>query len=419
MSVTEQTIAADDVLDGTNGALDGTRARPSLKDTQTGEHSSPCEYYPSRPLILGAGPAGLSAAYSLKRMGISPVVLERAGNICASWRNKYEGLCLNSTRRLSSFPGMLIPRGYGPWVSSADLVRYAERYAHRISPDLRFHTEIQGVVREDSGWRVRTNGRDYWSPWVIVCLGLNAVSYIPDWPGRSEYTGELVHSMDLESVAPYRARDVLVVGVGASGTDIAAQLARTGKGRVWLSIRTPPLIYRRHLSTAVMSQLVKEGRRPPRALTDWVSISIHKAIWGDLSHYGLPAPTEGIVSSLENRGHGSTVDRGLVAAIREGRISIVPAVSSLQRGDGVVFANGASIKAPVIVAATGQRTNLRGLLGDFDVLNEDGRPLIHGDATAPQAPGLHFLGYRLPAGQLIDMRIDAPAIARRLTRVLR
>jgi cation diffusion facilitator CzcD-associated flavoprotein CzcO len=419
MTVAQKTVTIDDALAGADGALDGALAQPSADDAQARASASACSYYPDRPLILGAGPAGLSAAYSLKRVGISPVVLERAGDICASWRNKYEGLCLNSTRRLSSLPGAFIDREYGPWVSSANMVRYAERYARRISPDVRFHIEIESIAREDSGWRVRARGHDYWSPWVIVCLGLNAIAHIPNWPGREQYGGELVHSMDLKSVAPYRARDVLVVGVGASGTDLAVQLARTGTGRVWLSIRTSPLIYRRHLSTAVMSQMVKEGRRPPRRLTDWVSIAVHKAIWGDLSHLGLPAPTEGIVSGLEKRGHGSTVDRGLVAAIRDRRIGVVPAVNEL-RSNGAVLANGAFVEAPVIVAATGQRTNLRGLLGDdLGVLNEDGRPLTHGGATAPRAPGMYFLGYRLPAGQLIDMRIDAPAIARQLTRVLR
>jgi putative flavoprotein involved in K+ transport len=398
--------------------VEGTRTRPGLRGAAASRDSHNCEYHPNRPLVLGAGPAGLSAAWALKRTGISPVVLERAENVCDSWRDRYRGLSLNSTRRLSSLPGMVMDRSFGPWVSSEDLVSYAERYARSFSPDIRFGTEISEIKREDGGWRVCTPQRDYWSPWVIVCLGLNAVSHIPDWPGREQFAGELLHVMDFKSPDAYRGREVLVVGVGASGTDVAAQLARGGAKRVWLSVRTPPLIYRRHLSTAVLSQVIKEGRRPPRALADRMSIAIHKLIWGDLSQYGLPAPTEGMVSGLELRGHGSTVDRGLVGAIRRGRITVLPAVEGM-RSDGVMLTNGSFVATSTVIAATGQRTDLGRLLGDLDVLNEDGRPRIHGATRAPGAPGMYFLGYRLPAGQLLDMRFDAPAIARRMARVLR
>jgi putative flavoprotein involved in K+ transport len=398
--------------------VEGTRTRSELRGAAAMKDSHGCEYHPDRPLVLGAGPAGLSAAWALKRVGISPVVLERADNVCDSWRNRYQGLSLNSTRRLSSLPGMLMDRSFGPWVASEDLVAYAERYARSFSPDIRFGTDIGAIRREDGGWRVCTDGTDHWSPWVIVCLGLNAVSHIPDWPGRAQYAGELLHVMDFKSPAAYRGREVLVVGVGASGTDVAAQLARGGAKRVWLSVRTSPLIYRRHLSTAVLSQIIKEGRHPPRALADRMSIAIHKLIWGDLSHFGLPAPTEGMVSSLQRRGHGSTVDRGLVGAIRRGRITVLPAVTGM-RSDGVTLANGTFVATSTVIAATGQRTNLVRLLGEQEAFNEDGRPQVHGASRTPSLPGMYFLGYRLPAGQLLDMRFDAPAIARRMARVLR
>lgn len=403
----------------TNGSPgNGSAPQP---DTRSGRSHSPVqktEYLPDRPLVLGAGPAGLSAACALHRRGIGPVVLERAAGVCDSWRDRYEGLAINSTRRLSSLPWMQMDAKYGPWVAAHDLVSYSERYARRFSPDIRFGHEILAVERDGGGWSVRTTRGDYWSPWVVFALGLNARAFMPQWDGASEFTGELIHACEYKQASAYRDRHVLVVGVGASGTDIAVKLAEGGAGRVWLSVRTPPLVMRRHLSTAVLSQIIKQGRRPPRILVDRSSIWIHRLLWGDMSRFGLATPTEGLATSLDVRGHGSTVDRGMMSAIRAGRIRVLAAVDRLEGAD-VVLANGARVQPDVVIAATGQRTDLRRLLGDLDVLQEDERPVVHGGKTDPNAPGMHFIGYRLPAGQLLDMRFDAPAIARRLSRVLR
>jgi hypothetical protein len=145
---------------------------------------------------------------------------------------------------------------------------------------------------------------------------------------------------------------------------------------------------------------------------------IHRLLWGDTSRYGLPNPTEGLATGLERRSHGSTVDRGLVSAIRNGHVNVVPALERFE-GRDVVLRGGSIVRPQLVIAATGQRTDLRRLVGDTDVLQPDERPKVHGGATAPAAPGLYFIGYRLPAGQLLDMRFDAPAIARRIAKVMR
>jgi putative flavoprotein involved in K+ transport len=303
-------------------------------------------------------------------------------------------------------------------VARDDLVAYNERYARRLTPDIRFGNRIEAIRRDSGGWRVATSLAEYWSPWVVVALGLNAIPHMPPWPGMEEFSGDLLHAFDFQRAADYAGKEVLVVGAGASGTDIAVQVVKARARRVWLSIRTPPLILRRHVSTAVMSQMMKEGRRPPRFLVDRVGIVIHRLLWGDMSRYGLYTPTEGLATGLERRGHGSTVDRGLVSAVRCGHIKVLPAVDRFDGAD-VVLTNGDRVQPHAVIAATGQRTGLRRLLGDVDVLRDNERPKVHAGSTHPTAPGLYFLGYRLPAGQLLDMRFDAPAIARDLSRLVR
>lgn len=366
-----------------------------------------------RPVVIGAGPAGLAAAWALKRAGVDPIVIERADRVCSSWRGHYRCLHLNSPRRISSLPGRRMERRLGRYVGREDFVGYVERYAEQIDPDIRFGTAVERIERSDGGWNVRTSAGTLSAPAVVVATGLNQQPRMPDWPGAASFRGELLHARDYNDPGRFAGRDVLVVGFGSSGTDIALELARSGDGRVRMSMRTPPIIYRRHLSTAVLSQVAKHAP-VPNVVFDRLSLLLHDLLWGDLSDAGLGRPTEGMATSLAKRGHGATMDCGLVSAVRGGRIEVVPAVSGFD-GDAVLLADGSRIEPEVVIAATGQRPGLEGMVGHLGVLGPPaGRPLFHGARTAPGAPQLYFLGFRLPAGQLPDLQIDARAIARRI-----
>jgi hypothetical protein len=71
-----------------------------------------------------------------------------------------------------------------------------------------------------------------------------------------------------------------------------------------------------------------------------------------------------------------------------------------------------------VILCTGQRTNLASTVGHLGVLGRHDWPLAHGADTVGGAPDLHFVGFRVPAGQLVDMGIDARSVARRLARRL-
>ena len=78
-----------------------------------------------RPLIVGAGAAGLAVAATLKERGIEADVLERAETIGSSWAGRYDSLHLHTIRWLSGLPGHSDPaQSYGRWVARDDVVRY-------------------------------------------------------------------------------------------------------------------------------------------------------------------------------------------------------------------------------------------------------------------------------------------------------
>jgi hypothetical protein len=119
---------------------------------------------------------------------------------------------------------------------------------------------------------------------------------------------------------------------------------------------------------------------------------------------------------MRRRGHGATIDRGLVSALRRGAIEAVAAVERFDGAD-VVLADGSRVQPDAVIATTGQRPDLGPLVGHLGVIDPLGYPVVHGAAEAATAPGLHFVGFRLPAGQLPDMRLDARAVARRVARM--
>jgi putative flavoprotein involved in K+ transport len=309
-------------------------------------------------------------------------------------------------------------RKLGRWVAREDFVAYVERYSKQIEPNLRLGTEVSRLERDEGCWRLRTSAGEIHARAVVVATGLNCKAHMPTWPGADCYEGELIHASAYSEPTPFIGRDVLVAGLGASGGDIAIELARAGAVRVRIAVRTPPLIYRRHISTALMSQLVKHAPVPD-ALFDRLSLLLHDVLWGDLSAFGLDRPKEGMATSLARRGHGATMDRGLVAAVKCGRIEVVPAVAGFEQS-AVLLSDETRVTPSAVIAATGQRPDLDRMVGHLGVLGQSsGRPVVHGAGTLVDAPGLHFLGFRLPAGQLPDMAIDARLIALRIARTLK
>ncbi|SHL94030.1 flavin-containing monooxygenase [Actinacidiphila paucisporea] len=370
-------------------------------------------------IVIGAGPGGLATAAALRHHGVRPLVLERAEQLGASWRGHYDRLHLHTTRRLSALPGLRIPRAYGRWVGRDDVVRYLEQYAEHHSLDIATGITVDRVERGDAGWELPANGgRVLRSPVVVVATGHNHTPHIPDWPGRDTFPGELLHAAAYRNAAPYAGRDVLVVGVGNTGAEIAVDLVEGGAGRVRLAVRTPPHIMRR--STAgwpAQASGILVRRLPPR-LVDRVAPYIERMSVPDLSAYGLPLPESGLYARVLD-GAIPVQDVGLIDAVRSRRVEPVAAVERFE-GAEVHLADGSQIAPEVVVAATGYRRGLEGLVGHLGVLDRRGRPVVHGARTPPGAPGLFFTGFTNPiSGMFREMAIDAVRIAKAASRIRR
>ena len=367
--------------------------------------------------VIGAGPGGLAVAAALGRRGVRTVVVDKADAVGSSWRGHYDRLRLHTTRRWSSLPGLRIPRSAGRWVPREAFVRYLEQYAHHHRIDLAHGVEVSHISRapDGAGWVLEANGgRLLRAPAVVVATGYNHTPRLPDWPGMDGFPGQLLHAADYRDPAPFAGRDVLVVGVGNTGAEIAADLAFGGAGQVRLAVRTPPHIMRRSTLGWPSQASAILVRRLPVRLVDVLARPVERTV-PDLGRHGLPRPTTGLYSRVRE-GAIPVQDVGLVKAVRKGLVRPVAAVSSFD-GAKVTLADGATITPEVVIAATGYRRGLEPLVGHLGLLDGRGRPLVHGRQNHPAAPGLYFTGFTNPiSGMLREIARDAEKIAAAIAR---
>jgi cation diffusion facilitator CzcD-associated flavoprotein CzcO len=368
-------------------------------------------------LIIGAGPAGLAAAAELGRRGVSALVLERGESVATSWRRRYDRLRLNTSRWTSSLPHARYPKSAGLFPSRDQVVGYLEDYAARNGIEIRTGTLVERVEREDHRWALTTSAGQMPAAHVVIATGHQHTPWIPAWPGREQFAGRLLHSAEYRNPSAFHGADVLVVGPGSSGMEIAYDLADSGAARVRVAIRTQPNIILRQAGGVPGDVPATLMYRLPAQIGDRQTRLLRRLTIGDLSAYGLVPPKEGILSRAHREGKAPAIlDKPVIDAIKRRRIEITAAVESLD-ATGVVLADRTRLEPDVVIAATGYCTGLQPLVGHLGVLDERHLPLIHGGP--PAAPGLRFIGYQPRPGQIGYLGSEATRAAKQIKKELK
>jgi len=211
-------------------------------------------------LVIGGGQAGLSASYYLQQQGINHLVLEK-NTLTHSWRTqRWDAFCLVTPNWQCALPGYSYtgadPHGF---MRREEIIAYLDGFIASVNAPVREHTAVQRVsVRAQGGFAVQTSNGNYSADQVIVASGGYHTPIIPRMAERLPVNIMQIHSEQYRNPAALPAGNVLVVGSGQSGAQIAEDLHLAGR-KVFLAVGDAPRCARFYRGKDVVDWLAEMG----------------------------------------------------------------------------------------------------------------------------------------------------------------
>lgn len=323
-------------------------------------------------VVIGAGQAGLSAAYHLQRRGLEPnrgfVVLDRSPEPGGAWQYRWPSLTLSTVNRIHDLPGMRFADAVD---TSAGQVRASEavpKYfaAYEAAFDLPVYRPVTVTVVCDRGERLRveTDGIEVSARGIINATGTWETPYIPEYPGADRFRGRQMHTKDYRTAAELAGQHVVIVGGGISALQLLDEISRVTT-TTWVT-RRPPAFREGPFDEAA-------GRAAVAMVEDRV-------------RRGLPPSSVVSVTGLP-------VTPAIEAMRARGVLKRLPMFSDIVE-DGVRWPDGTVLRADVILWCTGFRSSLDHLAPLL--LREPGGGITMTGRLATQVakdPRIHLVGY--------------------------
>ncbi|MEV7679871.1 NAD(P)-binding domain-containing protein [Streptomyces sp. NPDC088341] len=344
-------------------------------------------------VVVGAGQAGLSGAYHLRRSGLEPdrdfVVLDHAPGPGGAWQFRWPSLTYGKVHGMHALPGMELITGPADDArpSSEVIGGYFTAYESRFG--LRVHRPVDvTAVREGTGGRllVETSEGNWSARALINATGTWDRPFWPRYPGQETFLGRQLHTANYPGPEEFAGLRVIVVGGGASGTQHLMEIAKVAADTTWVTRRPP--VFREgpfgeeqgRAAVALVEERVRQGL-PPQSVVSVTGLPLNDAI--------IRAREEGVLDRLP------MFDR------------ITPA--------GVAWDDGRTVEADVILWATGFRAAVDHLAPLR--LREPGGGIRVEETRAVRDERVHLVGYG-PSASTIGANRAGRAAVRDIKRLL-
>lgn len=324
-------------------------------------------------VVVGAGQAGLSAAYFLPRFGIDDaVVLDHNSGPGGAWRQRWPSLTLRAANRVHDLPGWGLQDALGTDCddipASTGIAQYFGEYERRFGIAVHRPAHVASVSRADAGYLVAGRGADgpfeYRTAAVINCTGTWDRPFWPTVPGASSFRGTQLHAHEYRTAAPFAGKTVAVVGAGITAVQLLLEISAVAQ-TMWFT--------RREVQWDSTPFDPEKGRRAVARVDERVRA-------------GLPP---GSVVSVTGLPMTAAMRRG----IDDGVLVRQPMFASLTP-DGALLADGPPVHADVILWCTGFRYAMDHL-APLGLRSPGGGIVMTGRLATEVAgePKLHLLGY--------------------------
>jgi putative flavoprotein involved in K+ transport len=310
-------------------------------------------------IVVGAGQAGLSLAWHLKRQRRRFVVIDAAQELGHAWRSRWDSLRLFTPTQYDALPGMDFPGPADTYPTKDQVADYLTAYAARFELPVLLNTAATRLEQTADGFAVHTTQGTLRARQVVVATGPFQTPVIPGVAGDLDRDVVQLHSADYRNPGQLPPGPVLVVGAGNSGLQIADELA--GSRPVTLAVgATSPQLPQRILG---------------RDLFWW------------LTRLGVLDKTADSRLARRVRARGDLVIGSSVKALRGRGVAVGPRVVSCS-AEGVTFADGLRLSPRSVIWATGFRSDYSWI--EVPGVLDGGMPVHRRGVT--DVPGLFFLG---------------------------
>ncbi|MEO0798110.1 MAG: NAD(P)/FAD-dependent oxidoreductase [Pseudomonadota bacterium] len=394
-------------------------------------------------VVVGAGQAGLGISARLTALGVDTLLIDAHERIGDNWRKRYHSLTLHNEAHVNHLPYLPFPKTFPVFIPKDKLANWFESYADIMDLSVWAGTRlVAGSYDDDDGrWSLTLDQgaretRTVRPRHLVFATGVSSIPIMPNVKGLDTFAGELMHSGQYTDGADWSGRRALVLGTGNSAHDVAQDLHASGadvtmvqrSSSYIVSLEQAQKVYAIYdegpsvddcdlITTASPYPFLERAYKLSTAEMKIADKALHDRLRtaGFQLDYGAPDDT-GFQMKYLRRGGGYYFNVGCSDLIASGEIKLVRADTiETYTADGARLTDGSTIKADLIVAATGyknQQETVRAYLGD-DVADRVGQvwgfdaggELANMWRPTPQ-PGLWFT-----AGSLAQCRIYSKYLA--------
>lgn len=188
-------------------------------------------------VVIGAGQAGLSTSFHLRRLGIEHVVLDGDEQVGGAWRHRWDSLTMDDVHGVADLPGSPAPPR-GPLPANKVIPHWFEAYEREHELPVERPVRVDAVTSEDDLLVVHAAGRIWRTRTLVNATGTWTRPFIPSYPGMRRFAGEQFHTSTYPGRDHFRGQRVLVVGGGASAIQFLGEL-RPVTDTLWVTRREP------------------------------------------------------------------------------------------------------------------------------------------------------------------------------------